>query len=316
MKRHTSLILTLLSLLASCTYPRPAPTAEATQTLITLPPTLTATLPRSTPTATVTVTAVVPTDTPVPCDPFAADFCITDGSFIFQKPIQPPGNDSVDISYRYGTSAKRTRDPHHGVEFLNKFGTPVHAAGDGEVVFAGLDEVAVYSPWPIFYGNVVVIRHGDELYTLYAHLSRVEVYVGQQVRAGQKIGEVGQTGAAIGSHLHFEVRRGGDGMNYFSTENPEYWLIPKEGTGTISIQLVTARSTKFERDIVITSQNNVPYYVFTYAKGFEHNLEDVVVGDLPAGMYRIAFADSGTFFERWVEVQSGKLTEVIFEIGQ
>jgi murein DD-endopeptidase MepM/ murein hydrolase activator NlpD len=75
------------------------------------------------------------------------------------------------------------REPHHGVEFLNKFGTPVHAAGDGAVQFAGPDEEAVYSPWRDFYGNVVVIHHADEMYTLYAHLSKVDVQVGDEVKA-------------------------------------------------------------------------------------------------------------------------------------
>jgi murein DD-endopeptidase MepM/ murein hydrolase activator NlpD len=302
--------------LASCTTPEPAPTPQTTQTRIISPPMLTVTLPPPTSTATQFAITEVPTATPIPCDPFTAEFCISDGQFVFQRPILPPANDAVDISYRYGTTAKRARDPHHGVEFLNKFGTPVHAAGDGEVIFAGLDEVAIYSPWRIFYGNMVVIRHANGLHTLYAHLSKVDVVVGQQISAGDKIGEIGQTGAAIGSHLHFEVRRGEDVTDYFSTENPELWLIPKEGTGTMSIQLVTLLSTKFERDIVVTDQNNIAYYISTYAKGFEHNQEDVVISDLVPGMYRIAFIDSGSFFERWVEVQAGRLTEVVFTIAQ
>lgn len=222
----------------------------------------------------------------------------------------------MDISYRYGTTANRTRDPHHGVEFLNKFGTPVHAAGDGEVVFAGLDETALYSPWAIFYGNMIVIRHDNGLYTLYAHLSAIDVYEGKQLVTGQKIGEVGQTGGATGSHLHFEVRRGEDITDYFSTENPELWLTPKPGTGAISITLFSNRTTKFEREIVITGPTGVNHYVFTYAKGFEKNREDAVINDLPAGRYRIAFIEAGAFFERWVDVTDGKLTGVVFRVGR
>lgn len=303
--------------LASCSTPEPAPTPQATQTRIIPLPTQTATLQQPTPTATQFILAAdIPTETPIPCDPLTVDFCISAGNFLLQRPILPPANDVVDISYRYGTTAKRARDPHHGVEFLNKFGTPIHAAADGEVVFAGLDEVAIYSPWRIFYGNMIVIRHTNGLHTLYAHLSAVDVFVGQQISAGEKIGEIGQTGAAIGSHLHFEVRRGEDVTDYFTTQNPELWLLPKEGTGALSIRLITLRDTKFERDIVITSENNVPYYVTTYARGFEHNLEDAVLTDLPSGNYRIAFIDSGSFFERWVEVRAGALTEVVFTISQ
>ena len=61
------------------------------------------------------------------------DYCITDGHFLFQRPIKSPANTSVDETYRYASTANGTRDPHHGVEFLNKFGTPVYAAGDGVV---------------------------------------------------------------------------------------------------------------------------------------------------------------------------------------
>jgi hypothetical protein len=308
------LVPSIFLMLASC-----APIQAATEA--TLPtPTQTKISPSQTlpvlSTSTSTATPLPPTITSVPCDPLTADFCIIDGNFILQRPILPPANASVDISYRYGTTAKQARDPHHGVEFMSKFGTPVHAAGDGEVVFAGLDEVAIYSPWRIFYGNVVVIRHANELYTLYAHLSRIDVFAGQQVMAGEKLGEIGQTGAAIGSHLHFEVRRGGDGTDYFSTENPERWLIPKEGTGALSITLVTAREMKFERDIVISSDERLPIYVFTYTKGFEHNVEDAVITDLPAGIYKIAFYEMGVMYERQVEVRAGQLTETLFVAGQ
>ncbi|HKJ39735.1 MAG TPA: M23 family metallopeptidase, partial [Anaerolineales bacterium] len=112
-----------------------------------------------------------PTATQTVCDPFVVDFCITDGNFLFQNPIHSPGNIFFDTAYRYGSTQNESREPHHGVEFLNEFGTPVHAAGDGMVQFAGSDKEAVYSPWKNFYGKVVVIRHANEMYTLYAHLS-------------------------------------------------------------------------------------------------------------------------------------------------
>ena len=68
-----------------------------------------------------------------------------------------------------------------------------------------------------FPGRLVVIDHGDELYTLYAHLSKIQVEQGQAVPAGEQIGEVGQSGVATGPHLHFEVRINGtpyDPMGY------------------------------------------------------------------------------------------------------
>ncbi len=106
-----------------------------------------------------------------------------------------------------------------------------------------------------FYGNVIIIRHANELYTLYAHLSNIFVKEGDKVSAGDMIGEVGDTGGATGSHLHFEVRKGGDGTDYFSTQNPELWLIPHEGTGTLSITLKLDSEQNIERPLVVS------YYV-------------------------------------------------------
>lgn len=261
-----------------------------------------------------------PTATQTPCDPFTADFCITDGYFVLQNPILLPGDTSIDITYRYGSTQNGTRDPHHGVEIGKRFGTPVHAAGEGVVQFAGPDEEAVYGPWRDFYGNLVVIHHPKEIYTLYAHLSQIEVQAGDFVVAGQKIGEMGQSGAATGPHLHFEVRVGGDGMDYFSTQNPELWLFPNQvDFGTMALSVVDGNS-EFQQAVVtiqrVDESNNpiAAYYVDTYHPSLALGEENAAIGDLPAGRYRITLISNGHFFERWVEVQSGKLTQVVIVV--
>ena len=262
--------------------------------------------------------------TPVACDPFAVDFCITDGHFILQRPVQPPANDSVDSTYPYGSTANGTREPHHGVEFVNESGTPVYAAADGMVIFAGPDEEAIYSPWKNYYGNLVVIKHNDGLFTLYAHLSKIDVQAGQEVLAADKIGEVGRTGAAIGSHLHFEVRRR-DVQDYSATQNPELWLAPnKDGRGkllgTLMISIVDQGFDFQYAEFTIDyhPDRNQPrvksYYVTTYTRDMMTGDENAALGDLPSGDYRIALKYNGQLYERWVEVESGKLTQVVIAV--
>jgi hypothetical protein len=249
-----------------------------------------------------------------------ADFCIVDGTFIFQRPIQPPYNDKIDLTYAYASTQNGKRDPHHGVEFQNDFGTPVHAAGDGVVVFADVDKTVKFSPWTNFYGNVIVIRHSGEVYTLYAHLSAMLVQAGAEVKAGDVIGQVGQSGGATGAHLHFEVRTGSEYTDHFSTQNPELWIQPPAETGAISITLKTSYERNYERPLVISRYADASddllytYYITTYTKGFEHNPEDAVLSNLPPGRYKIAFSDSSGLKERFVFVEAGRLTQVFFEL--
>jgi peptidase M23-like protein len=280
------------------------------------------------PTNTLSVPTPLPTVTPttdMPCDPFHVDYCITDGYFVFQRPIHPPANDFVDESYLYGSTANGTREPHHGDEFPNPSGTPVYAAADGTVIFAGPDTEAIYSPWPNFYGNLVVLKHKDDLFTLYAHLSKINVKVGGFVGAGTQIGEVGRTGAAIGSHLHFEVRRGKPD-DYYATQNPELWLAPakdEKGTplGTLVLAIVDedGKLVKYAeytiRPIPNPSKNEIKsYYGITYAADMLSGEENAVLGELPASRYRIAIERDGKVYERRVEVESGKITQVVFVV--
>ena len=259
------------------------------------------------------------TATPIPCEPRAVDFCITDGHFLLQRPMHPPANDSVERTYPFASTAGGTRDPHRGVEFVNALGIPVYAAGEGVVLFAGSDEAAIYSLWRNYYGNLIVLQHEGNLYTLYAHLSAINVTEGDVVEAGEQVGEVGRSGVAIGSHLHFEVRRG-DVEDYFSMVNPELWLLPSQpefGALAISIQdsnsaLQKSRITlqQFSASGEILSLNYLNTYHSTLALGEEN----VGMNDLTAGRYRITFIHNGGFYERWVEVQSGKLTQVVIVV--
>lgn len=103
---------------------------------------------------------------------------------------------------------------HEGVDFMVPAGTAIRASAGGVVAYA--------SSHPD-YGNMVEIDHGNDIVTRYAHASRLLVKVGQVVRRGEKIAEVGSTGRSTGNHLHFEVRYKG------IAQNPERFL--KEAAG-------------------------------------------------------------------------------------
>ena len=97
---------------------------------------------------------------------------------------------------------------HEGIDIGVPYGTPIHAAASGRVIYSG---------WMDGYGNLVAIDHGHGLSTAYGHQSRIAVSNGQTVSQGQVIGYVGCTGHCFGPHLHFEVRINGtpvDPMGY------------------------------------------------------------------------------------------------------
>lgn len=95
---------------------------------------------------------------------------------------------------------------HQGVDFAAPAGTPVYAAGDGRIAFAGTRGA---------YGTTIVIAHAGGTSTLYAHLAAIQrgLRPGSAVRQGQVIGRVGSTGLSTGPHLHFEVRRNDRPLN-------------------------------------------------------------------------------------------------------
>ncbi|MDM0091489.1 MULTISPECIES: M23 family metallopeptidase [unclassified Variovorax] len=93
---------------------------------------------------------------------------------------------------------------HNGIDFAAPTGTAVRAVGDGTVEFAGRQNG---------YGNIIILKHRNNQQTVYAHLSRIDVKVGQSVNQSQFIGAVGSTGWATGPHLHFEFRVNGQHTN-------------------------------------------------------------------------------------------------------
>jgi murein DD-endopeptidase MepM/ murein hydrolase activator NlpD len=108
------------------------------------------------------------------------------------------------ITSPYGTRIHpvfKTKATHTGIDIDGSRGDPVRAAADGEVLYTG---------WLRGYGQVVIIDHGGDLTTVYAHLSGIETNENSKVKTGDRVGRVGSTGVATGDHLHFEVRVNGN----------------------------------------------------------------------------------------------------------
>ena len=127
----------------------------------------------------------------------------------------PLAKGSYRIGAAFGATGSWSRY-HTGQDFAASSGTPVYAATSGTVISGNVGSWA---------GNYVVIRAADGSSTLYAHMSGTDVKVGQQVTAGQKIGNVGSTGRSFGAHLHFEYYPSGvTPGDVYSATNPMSYL--------------------------------------------------------------------------------------------
>ncbi len=122
-------------------------------------------------------------------------------------PLQRPvaGRESSQFGLKRFLN-NQARSPHSGLDIAAPTGTPILVPTAGKVVAAG-----DY----FFTGNTVMLDHGHGLVSLYAHLSRIDVAVGQSLRTGQTLGAVGATGRVTGAHLHWSVALNG------------YWIDPK-----------------------------------------------------------------------------------------
>jgi murein DD-endopeptidase MepM/ murein hydrolase activator NlpD len=289
-----------------------------TDTAIILPTAAASDLPKPTLTS---------TPQPAPFDPLAcsSEPCMLAGDFWLNRPIDASSQQTAENSYLFGSNQNGQRITHSGVEFYNATGTEVLAAADGRVAYAGNDDIQSFAPWTHFYGNLIILEHASPakvtFYTLYAHLSEIDVQAGQDLKAGQRIGKVGMTGAAIGSHLHFEVRVGS--LDYSAIRNPFLYLDPLTGSNGHPLAVLAGQLTDSNGQYITTPQlvaeqtdlpdNSPPrrYYIETYAPDATSDpawQENFVLGDLQPGHYRISFVYDGRLIERFITLSAGKLT--------
>ena len=98
----------------------------------------------------------------------------------------------------------KTLRTHTGIDLVAPTGTKIYATGDGVVTSAQFERG---------YGKAIVINHGYQYQSMYAHCSEILVHQGQKVKRGEVIGLVGNTGVSTGSHLHYEIIKGGQKVN-------------------------------------------------------------------------------------------------------
>ncbi|WP_457129412.1 M23 family metallopeptidase [Mucilaginibacter sp. HD30] len=108
------------------------------------------------------------------------------------------------FGYRNDPFSSSRAEYHPGIDFKGSYGDAVKCTANGRVVSAG---------WAGGYGNCVRVKHNNGFETVYGHLSRITVKIGQKVSVGDKVGQVGSTGRSTGAHLHYEVRQNGKPVN-------------------------------------------------------------------------------------------------------
>jgi len=243
--------------------------------------------------------------------------------FYFARPIAADNVNWPLAEYRYGGVFFAPNIVHTGVDIDAAEGSPILAAGPGTVISA---DWGLYTEAPGNesdpYGKAVVLRHdfgykGQSLYTVYAHMSEIIAVVGQRVETGDVIGLVGETGATTGPHLHFEVRLGGN--TFYNTYNPELWMAPPQGWGVLVGRITDEKGellNQYEVEVRPLPSEVPLRRVITYAQGAanadSYYQENLVLSDLPAGIYKLLINYKDKDIQLFVEIYPGQVTYFTF----
>lgn len=245
----------------------------------------------------------------------------------FARPIRDENaNPYIDPTYRYGSTMGGNFQQHVGIEFNNPAGTPVYAVANGVVAFAGEAEAG---------SNTVAILHdhrqdGLYVYSVYYHNRSLAVERGDRVLAGQVIAEVGNTGRATNDHLHLEIHLAPlpDSSTIVNpderfppyTVNPELWIEPLPGTGTVVGRVMDSSGNLIAGarvyGLVLPYPAETPFsYVETYGdRGHGDPLyrENFAIGDVPRGTYLLGTDIEGQRIWQRIRVEAGRVTFVEF----
>ena len=132
------------------------------------------------------------------CKAASAPETVTKSAYVLSSKITAPTTGSVTSLFGERIHPITKKDGFHtGIDIANKSGTPIAAAFSGSIYECSSNEA---------YGNYILMRHSDNLFTFYGHLESVNVREGMNIRRGEIIGYMGSTGYSTGPHLHFEIR--------------------------------------------------------------------------------------------------------------
>lgn len=163
--------------------------------------------------------------------------------------ILPLPSDQFVLTSPFGNRVSpftRASDFHKGLDLSAPTGTPVYAAADGVVTFAGRYPISQSVAWWRF-GNVVTIRHAERFITIYAHCDTVAVRSGQSVKQGDVIATVGSTGWSTNSHLHYEVRSDLEKPGTYAPVDPRIYILDHQWSNE-ALLLMRARTTRDYRN--------------------------------------------------------------------
>lgn len=245
--------------------------------------------------------------------------------FLLSSPMEYTKVFWTTADYHYGYFVKEFGNIHRGLDIPAVEGTPVLASGDGEVVFAGYG--LLYGPGAKNdpYGIAIKIRHtalyeDRPVYSVYTHLEKTLVRVGEKVKTGETIGTVGLTGNTSGPHLHYEVR--------ILTElgqlnqNPELWLAPPLDHGVLAGRIANRygyllNNWKFVLSSLDTGREWVistyDPEIITYHEQDPYYQENYVLGDLPAGSYQLSTWYNYKYYTRQIEIIPGAVNYINFD---
>jgi murein DD-endopeptidase MepM/ murein hydrolase activator NlpD len=250
---------------------------------------------------------------PVPWAPTTHDH------FYFSRPIAADQVNWPSADYRYG-GVFFEDVVHTGVDIPVPEGTPVLAAGPGKVVWAGYGAYRGGHDVTDPYGLAVTIRHDfgyqdKALYTLYGHLSEIDVVIGQHVDTGEMLALSGSTGKVTGPHLHFEVRLGEN--DYFTSRNPELWLAPPQGWGVLAGRIMDSSGQPLHgQAIIVSAADGRNFFANSYGptsiNSDSYYQENLVIGDLPAGKYTIRTYYAGYYFTGSITIEPGLVSYIEF----